>query len=590
MNTIELSRISNDAIELFNESRKAFENSSIPRLQSKAEFVPARFIDEDKKIRIVFAGQYSAGKSSILSYMTGQKLEVGQGITTSQCNFLDWNGIEVVDTPGIHTQKRPDHDKITYEAMAEADLIVFVCTAAGFSEGLGSHFRKLLVEKGKGNEMMLVFNKMESSRYGNTETGQKEFFKKDVLPVISPEFSADDLYISYIDTYAYEDALDAEGKEKEGLLKISGYEQFYANINKFIADKKVLGKCTTSLYKLEQMLSEAMSEFKSGDVCSDGALTLLNQQRRMLVESKDNIKSKAYSIVRQETQNVRNWGYDIADELTSSDSEDKVNAKLKEKYNETDSVYEKAAKEIEVAINLESDSLRKKIANLEKSEFVCNLKTAIERKIGEIKIDEKTHSNLSGMASKAKDAGEWLSKMATGPKAASGWNAIFKLGTYSGSEAHKAVLAVGHFFGKKFKPWEAVKIAGKVGKFGKVLGVGGALLGVVIQIWEDKQEEKVEKQLLQCRSEIRNMFTDAANVIEMQFDEDTQTWVEANLDPKIQEIDNNIKMIEQSVNIQQHEYEDYRDLLKRTRELICQIQAMTSADTTSISKFKKKVQ
>ena len=590
MNTIELSRISNDAIELFNESRKTLENSSIARLQSKAEYVPARFIDEDKKIRIVFAGQYSAGKSSILSYMTGQKLEVGQGITTSQCNFLDWNGIEVVDTPGIYTQKRPDHDKITYEAMAEADLIVFVCTAAGFSKGLGAHFRKLLVEKGKGNEMMLVFNKMESSRYGNTETGKKEFFEKDVLPVISPEFSADDLYISYIDTYAYEDALDAEGKEREGLLKISGYEQFYANINKFIADKKLLGKCTTSLYKLEQMLSEAMSEFKSGDICSDGALTLLNQQRRMLVESKDNIKSKAYSIVRQETQNVRNWGYDIADELTSSDSEDKVNAKLKEKYDETDSVYEKAAKEIEVAINLESDSLKKKIADMEKSEFVCNLKTAIERKIGEIKIDEKTHGNLSGMADKAKGAGEWLSKMATGPKAASGWNAIFKLGTYSGSEAHKAVLAVGHFFGKKFKPWEAVKIAGKIGKYGKVLGVGGALLGVAIQIWEDKQEKKVEIQLQQYRGDIRNMFTDAANVIEMQFDEDTQTWVEANLDPKIQEIDNNIKMIKQSVNIQQSEYEDYRNLLKRTRELISQIQAMTSADTTSISKFKKRVQ
>lgn len=69
-------------------------------------------------------GQYSAGKSSILSILTGTQLEVGQGVTTSTCNFLDWNGIEVVDTPGIHTQKRPDHDEITYQAMSEADLIV----------------------------------------------------------------------------------------------------------------------------------------------------------------------------------------------------------------------------------------------------------------------------------------------------------------------------------------------------------------------------------------------------------------------------------------------------------------------------------
>ena len=104
-----------------------------------------------------------------------------------------WIGIEVVDTPGIHTAKRPDHDAITYRAIAEADLIIFVCTAEGFSQNLGEHFRKLLVEKGKGNEMMLVFNKMEDSLYGNTVEGQQEFFERDVKPVISPEYTAEDL-------------------------------------------------------------------------------------------------------------------------------------------------------------------------------------------------------------------------------------------------------------------------------------------------------------------------------------------------------------------------------------------------------------
>ena len=147
-------------------TRNAFASSSHQKLKEKAKFVPNTFVDENKKIRIVFAGQYSAGKSSILSILTGLNLEVGQGVTTSTCNFLDWNGIEVVDTPGIHTQKRPDHDEITYKAMSEADLIVFVCTAEGFSEGLGTHFRKLIIEKGKGKEMMLVFNKMEDSKYG----------------------------------------------------------------------------------------------------------------------------------------------------------------------------------------------------------------------------------------------------------------------------------------------------------------------------------------------------------------------------------------------------------------------------------------
>ena len=190
---IKIDKLSSTALELFADAKKAFAGASSLRNRGRAMAVPTSFVDEDKKLSIVFVGQYSAGKSSILSILTGKQLEVGQGVTTERCNYLDWNGIEVIDTPGIHTAKRPDHDAITYRAIAEADLIIFVCTAEGFSQNLGEHFRKLLVENGKGNEMMLVFNKMEDSLYGNTVEGQQEFFERDVKPVISPEYTAEDL-------------------------------------------------------------------------------------------------------------------------------------------------------------------------------------------------------------------------------------------------------------------------------------------------------------------------------------------------------------------------------------------------------------
>ena len=572
MDTIKIEQLSQNAQTLFSDARKAFSTSSSVKLKERSKFVPRTFVDEDKKVRIVFVGQYSAGKSSILSILTGQHLEVGQGVTTSKCHFLDWNGIEVVDTPGIHTQKRPDHDEITYNAMSEADLIVFVCTAEGFSKSLGTHFRKLLVEKGKGNEMMLVFNKMEDSLYGNTKEGQEEFFKCDVEPVISPEFTAEDLYVTYIDTYCYQDSLEADGEDKDQLLEMSGYPNLFNNINKFVEKKKVLGKCTTSLYKLEQMLSEALAEFKTGDVCVDGSLNLLNQQRKALVEAKEHIKTESYNIVRRNTQEVRNWGYEIANQLSSSDNEKTVNDRLQEKYKETDSVYGKAAKELEEVIQLENDSLQKYAEKLEKSEFAETLKSAIERKIGDIKMSKKTSSKLVSGARQAEEAGKWLSKFATGNKAGTGWNAIFKLGAYSGSDAHQVVLKVGHFFGHKFKPWEAVKTASKIGKFGKILGVGGALLGVGLQIWDDHQENEAEQQLIAYRSDIRNTFGEAANVIDMRFDVETQTWIEDNLQPKINEIDSQIKEIEDEQNIKDNEFALYSQLLQRTRMLINEVQ------------------
>ena len=574
MDTIKIKQLSQDALTLFSDARKAFSASSSVKLKERSKFVPRTFVDEDKKVRIVFAGQYSAGKSSILSILTGQQLEVGQGVTTSKCNFLDWNGIEVVDTPGIHTQKRPDHDEITYKAMSEADLIVFVCTAEGFSNGLGTHFRKLLVEKGKGNEMMLVFNKMEDSIYGNTKKGQEEFFKCDVEPVIPPKFTAEDLYVTYIDTYSYQDSLEADGEDKAQLLEMSGYSNLYYNINKFVEKKKVLGKCTTSLYKLEQMLSEALAEFKTGDVCVDGSLNLLNQQRKALVDAKEHITTESYNIVRRNTQEVRNWGYEIANLLSSSDSDNvkTVNDRLQEKYKETDSVYGNAAKELEKVIQLENESLQKFADKLEKSEFAVALKSAIEKKIGDIKMSKKTASKFGAGAKLAEETGKWLSKFATGNNASTGWNAIFKLGTYSGSNAHQTVLNVGNFVGYKFKPWEAVKIASKIGKFGKILGVGGALAGVGLQIWEDQQEKKAEQQLIAYRSNIRNTFGEAANVIDMKFDKETRTWVKNNLQPKIDEIDSQIKEIQEEQNTKDKEFDLYQELLKRTRMLINEVQ------------------
>ena len=118
--------------------------------------------DKSAAIRLVFAGQYSAGKSSILKMLTGRTdIAIGADITTQQAHTYDWNGIEVVDTPGIHTQLRPDHDEISYDAIASADMLVFVVTNELFDSYMAAHFRKLAIDKDKANEMILVVNKMD---------------------------------------------------------------------------------------------------------------------------------------------------------------------------------------------------------------------------------------------------------------------------------------------------------------------------------------------------------------------------------------------------------------------------------------------
>ena len=94
--------------------------------------------------------------------LTGRNdIAVGAGITTEQTSSYEWNGIVITDTPGIHTEQRPDHDEISYRAIAGADILVFTVTSQMFDSNIAAHFRKLAIDKDKANEMILVVNKMQ---------------------------------------------------------------------------------------------------------------------------------------------------------------------------------------------------------------------------------------------------------------------------------------------------------------------------------------------------------------------------------------------------------------------------------------------
>lgn len=247
---------------------------------------------------------------------------------------------------------------------------------------------------------------------------------------------------------------------------------------------------------------------------------------------------------------------------------DEINREISKRYSEVDNVCTRIQDDLGLLIAEENSRLSNQIEVLANSTFAKDFKVVIERKFAEQNIDPAKAQKVQKGATYVKEFGAWLSKMSKGANAGTGWSSIFKLGTYSGSLTHKAVLAVGHFFGHKFKPWDAVKISGKIGKVGMTLGAIGAVVGVISQIISDKQEEKAEKQLREARADIRNSFDEAAKAIDMEFDKNTNTWIEENYNARISEIDSNINDLNEMVTSKQDEYEEYRRLLERTRSLI----------------------
>ena len=169
MQRLDTHRWDGETLVILERATQALLESRQGEVRDLAKHLPDPDGEQERPITLAFAGQYSAGKSTLLRALTGlENIATGAGITTEETRTLDWNGVQVVDTPGIHTSLRPDHDAIAYEAISQADLLVFVITNELFDNHLGEHFRKLAIEREKGYETILVINKMDRTADGNT--------------------------------------------------------------------------------------------------------------------------------------------------------------------------------------------------------------------------------------------------------------------------------------------------------------------------------------------------------------------------------------------------------------------------------------
>ena len=84
-------------------------------------------------LTIAFIGEYSSGKSTIISALTNRRdIKISADIATDETTAYDWNSIRIIDTPGLFTERK-DHDEITYDAIRQANLLVFCLTHAPVS-------------------------------------------------------------------------------------------------------------------------------------------------------------------------------------------------------------------------------------------------------------------------------------------------------------------------------------------------------------------------------------------------------------------------------------------------------------------------
>ena len=262
---------------------------------------------ESDALTVAFVGQYNAGKSTAISALTGRRdIRIDSDVATDKTSSYDWNGIKIIDTPGLFAD-REEHDDITYNAIARADLLVFCLTYMLFDSITVANFKKLAYENGYRWKMMLLINKM-SDEAG--ESDQKITNYTESLAVALNPYNLNEFSLSFIDARDYCEGCDSDD---ELLQEISFFPEFINTLNKFLRDKGALAKLDTPIRIALGCLDDAKSIIHRDRVKDDTFFELLNRLKRRADKSRSNLATHVSAISIEMYRNIITEGDHLAD-------------------------------------------------------------------------------------------------------------------------------------------------------------------------------------------------------------------------------------------------------------------------------------
>lgn len=497
MNEFSLNIYSNKAEELRQETEATFE-----QLNLVTDVLPATMQPDDGAIKLVFVGQYSAGKSSIIKMISGIETEIGAGITTQESHVYKWNDLEIIDTPGIQTGLRADHDEITYDQISKAALLVFVVTNEGFDSHMGAHFRKLAIDQKRGSNMVLVINKMDRAPEGNS-ANQQQIIRDDICKVLTP-LTPEQLYTSFISTQSYEEYLTEEDEEiKAELLAESGREELIANLNAFVQSRQVTAKIERPLYTLQEAVRN-VSVTDDINMLNDAESLLLRKQR-ILQNGQADAEEEINDLTMECQQDIIELGREAASYLKPGVSEEELEASLNESGRRAEQLVQECLCGIERTFG--------RLANTIKTEMDTEMaSTSVQKIFGRNNMPVPAEGATDLPRESASFDGAAGAEL--GANLTSAWNiANTGLKSFAGTAMHEGILSAGKFFGIKFRPWEAVGLAKSAAVFGAVLSVAGVLLAIWGKFKSDAERQQKEQELREAKEEIKANFKENANSI-----------------------------------------------------------------------------
>ncbi len=408
----------------------------------------------------------------------------------------------LVDTPGLKTGEKEEHDIMTMEAIEHSDLLVYCITSDLFSPITKRDFKQLA--KKYRSKIFLMVNKM------NAETGDYddlvENYTDSINKTLAPEYSIIDFYHFFVDAKDY---LTGITKNDQDYIDDSFFNGFIEKLNEFIELRGLKGKLLTPISILLDSVENSLIEIETDDHIKEG--------KRLIKRICDVIEEKKRAFIKTANEDVQrtankyiNKGNDVATHLGDKGYE--FNEKAFQDFSEP--IEDELLQKIQKYFEQYAEEVDKEVTEVMESEMAQHFFEEHNRRLGkDFKSNNSTTAKLSELQKDVTHVAEvaspkifeWLADTANVSKGSK-----ITIWTVNGSSLHRIVKDVGHLFGHKFKPFEAVKITKKIAKISSWIGPILTGAGVFIELTLWLAEKIGEKKIKKAKEEIKAMFNEVA--------------------------------------------------------------------------------
>ena len=473
--------------------------------------------EKESKLCITFVGQYSSGKSTIISALTGnENIKIDSDISTDSTNKYPWRDVLLVDTPGLYTH-HTEHDTMAEEAIKQADIVVYCLTYSLFDELLLKDFQKLAYERGYLGKMFLIVNKLdgEYGAYNELVSNYKKSLIKDL-----GEDKLNKFPLSFIVAQWQRDS-------DPNVRKESHFEDFIVQLNNFIETNgqmgKLLGPANIFIDNIQQGIIE------NNDSENREFFQIIDRIERQFKKQERECDSFFLSLVDDLRSKIINAGYEFANMKPESQSEANENCKKIEI--QMEQYCNSASQSLEEKFESVQEELNSALLEISESELVQNYYAARQITPGKISsggISGKSNTAniemLNSIFSNVKNSSLAIAKAASGAKAGTGF---LTASGASGSVLHKVVLDVGHtVFRASFKPWQAANLAKGVGNFAKALGPIAMGVSVVMEVADAVKEKQRAEEEQERRRSMLASFSEQADSVVKEFQKQYKDYKE----------------------------------------------------------------